>query len=78
MGAASYNAAHTYVPPIVLGVIGLTSGHVLPLQLALIWGAHIAADRLLGYGLKYPDAFKHTHLGSQDISGGDGAARAAR
>jgi hypothetical protein len=20
-------------------------------------------DRILGYGLKYPDAFQHTHLG---------------
>ncbi len=77
-GGASYNAAHTYVLPVALGVVGLASGHILPLQLALIWGAHIAMDRLLGYGLKYPDAFKHTHLGSEDISGGSGAVRAVR
>jgi hypothetical protein len=32
-------------------------------QLALIWSAHIGIDRLLGYGLKYPTAFKETHLG---------------
>jgi hypothetical protein len=24
---------------------------------------HSALDRLFGYGLKYPDAFNHTHLG---------------
>ena len=29
-------------------------------QLALIWLAHIGADRLLGYGLKYPTAFTDT------------------
>lgn len=25
--------------------------------------AHIGMDRLLGYGLKYPTGFRHTHLG---------------
>jgi len=30
---------------------------------ALIWVAHIGADRLLGFGLKYPEGFKPTHLG---------------
>jgi Domain of unknown function (DUF4260) len=29
---------------------------------AAIWIAHIAFDRLLGFGLKYPEAFKPTHL----------------
>jgi hypothetical protein len=31
--------------------------------LCVIWVAHIGFDRLLGYGLKYPTAFKDTHLG---------------
>ena len=31
--------------------------------LALILLAHIAADRALGYGLKYATGFKDTHLG---------------
>jgi hypothetical protein len=34
----------------------------LPVQIALIWAAHIGVDRLLGYGLKYPTAFRDTHL----------------
>jgi hypothetical protein len=34
----------------------------LALQLALIWLAHIGADRALGYGLKYPTRFQDTHL----------------
>ena len=32
-------------------------------QIALIWAAHIGVDRVLGYGLKYPTAFRDTHLG---------------
>jgi hypothetical protein len=26
--------------------------------------AHIGLDRALGYGLKLPDDFRHTHLGT--------------
>jgi hypothetical protein len=32
-------------------------------QIALIWAAHIGVDRVLGFGLKYPTAFKDTDLG---------------
>ncbi|MGH3030008.1 MAG: DUF4260 family protein [Gaiellaceae bacterium] len=28
----------------------------------VLWLAHIGIDRLLGYGLKYPDRFRETHL----------------
>jgi len=34
----------------------------LGVLLALIWFAHIGADRLLGFGLKYPTEFKDSHL----------------
>ena len=61
-GALAYNAVHTYVPAIVLGMVGILSDADLTVQLALIWLAHIGADRLLGYGLKYPASFKDTHL----------------
>jgi hypothetical protein len=30
----------------------------------LIWLAHIGMDRALGLGLKFPSAFRDTHLGS--------------
>jgi hypothetical protein len=62
VGALSYNAAHTYVPPIALGVGGVLGNADLAVQLALIWLVHIGADRLLGYGLKYPSGFHETHL----------------
>jgi len=62
VGAACYNAAHTDLAPIALGVIGLAGGRPAVFLVALIWGAHIGLDRALGYGLKYPDGFTATHL----------------
>jgi Domain of unknown function (DUF4260) len=61
-GALAYDLVHTYVGPVALAVIGVLAGSDLAVQVALIWLAHIGADRLLGYGLKYPTGFKHTHL----------------
>jgi Domain of unknown function (DUF4260) len=61
-GAYTYNLFHTYLLPAILGIYGLLGSNPLALQIALIWFAHIGGDRLLGYGLKYPSAFKDTHL----------------
>jgi hypothetical protein len=60
--AAAYNAVHTYVGPVALLAVGVLAGESVPTQIALIWLAHIGIDRTLGYGLKYPSGFKHTHL----------------
>jgi hypothetical protein len=62
IGAATYNAVHTYVGPVVLATIGVLGDIDTATQLSLVWLVHIGADRLLGYGLKYPSAFKDTHL----------------
>ena len=62
VGSRVYNVAHTTVGPIALAVVGVLSETDWCVQLALIWLAHIGLDRLLGYGLKYPTAFKDTHL----------------
>jgi hypothetical protein len=63
-GAVVYNLVHTYVFPLALAAACLLTGEAgLPVQIALIWGAHIGGDRALGYGLKYPTAFRDTHLG---------------
>jgi hypothetical protein len=62
IGAGIYNAAHTTVLPIILGVTGVLAGGDLAISLGLIWLAHIGLDRAIGYGLKYPGAFKATHL----------------
>lgn len=63
VGAGLYNAGHSYVAPAVLGATGYAASAPLLVAIALIWVAHIGFDRLVGYGLKYADAFKHTHLG---------------
>lgn len=63
VGAHVYNAAHTTVVPLALGVVGALAGAAVAVAVALIWLAHIGIDRALGYGLKYPDRFGHTHLG---------------
>lgn len=62
-GAMAYNAAHTYVGPLLLGVLAYLAPAPSLYSYALIWTAHIGFDRLLGYGLKYDTAFKDTHLG---------------
>ena len=53
---------HTLVLPVALGTAGVVSDSATAAGIALIWLAHIGIDRALGYGLKYPTAFKDTHL----------------
>ncbi|QWG16590.1 DUF4260 domain-containing protein [Bradyrhizobium sediminis] len=63
IGAAVYNAAHSYLAPMALMTTGLALPSPLTLSLAMIWLAHIGIDRALGYGLKYSTGFGFTHLG---------------
>jgi len=62
-GATAYNLVHTYAVAAFIGAIGLLAGEPMAIAAALILSGHIGFDRMLGYGLKYPDAFGHTHLG---------------
>jgi hypothetical protein len=62
LGAATYNLAHTLTLPVALLLASYVEHWHLASAVALIWTAHIAFDRLLGYGLKYPTYFKDTHL----------------
>ena len=66
LGAALYNAAHSYVGPVLLWALVPAAAPV-----ALVWGAHVGMDRCLGYGLK-GRSFGETHLGTLD----GGTARA--
>ncbi len=63
LGAIGYNLAHNWA----IGLLVLGAGLALattPLVLAgAILVAHVGMDRFAGYGLKYPSAFKDTHLG---------------
>ncbi len=60
--AMLYNVAHTYVLPAILGLAAWRWHSPLAAQIAATWIAHIGMDRTLGFGLKYPEAFKPTHL----------------
>lgn len=62
VGALVYNLFHNYA--IVLVVLGVATygGPTWLWAVGLIWLAHIGMDRLVGYGFKYGDQFKHTHL----------------
>lgn len=62
VGALAYNSVHTYLLPALLLAVGLLSSAPLATQIGLIWLAHIGMDRTVGYGLKYPTAFKDTHM----------------
>ena len=61
-GAISYNLIHTYVGPLLLALYALNANNGTALQLAIIWFAHIGMDRVVGYGLKYMESFKQTHI----------------
>ncbi|MBX3093612.1 MAG: DUF4260 domain-containing protein [Cryobacterium sp.] len=69
IGAACYNAIHTYAWPAALGAAALLSNPTAPdlaqwlALIALAWAFHVGIDRMLGYGLKHRDHFTHTHLG---------------
>jgi hypothetical protein len=79
IGAAAYNAGHTYVVPLGLGALaGILTAPLLG-GVALIWAAHIGMDRALGYGLKRPGGFHDTHLSAPGRQrGGDGAPTGER
>ncbi|WP_309571179.1 DUF4260 family protein, partial [Deinococcus sp.] len=60
--AALYNLLHSTVLPLALLAAGFVLKQELMTLAGLIMLSHIGFDRTAGYGLKYPDAFKHTHL----------------
>jgi hypothetical protein len=62
--AAFYNVVHSYVLPLALGLLAWSLGSLLTGQLALIWLSHISFDRCIGYGLKFPEVFRYTHIQS--------------
>jgi Domain of unknown function (DUF4260) len=63
VGAACYDAGHSYVGPALLAALAAASSLHGLLPMACIWAAHVGFDRMLGYGLKYASGFGDTHLG---------------
>ena len=64
VGATTYNLFHHKGIAIIVGFAGFW--WLIPeLQLAgIILFSHSSMDCILGYGLKFSDNFKHTHLGN--------------
>ncbi len=62
VGASLYNLGHSLFLAIPLFGYGYFQHHPLVAAIGIIWVSHIAFDRLLGYGFKYPTTFKDTHL----------------
>ena len=64
LGATTYNLFHHKGIAILVGFAGFW-WHNPELQLAgIILFGHASMDRIFGYGLKFSDNFKHTHLGN--------------
>lgn len=63
VGAVLYNIVHHKGMAIAFYVIGtILPSQALQFTGLLLFG-HSSFDRMLGYGLKYADDFKNTHLG---------------
>ena len=63
IGAICYNIFHHKGIAILIGLLGWVGHYEIMLFAGIILFSHSAMDRIFGYGLKYPDDFKHTHLG---------------
>jgi Domain of unknown function (DUF4260) len=62
LGSWFYDLAHTYVGPAILGVIGYLVHEPMTMAIATVWFSHIGVDQLIGYGLKFANDPKDTHL----------------
>jgi hypothetical protein len=64
IGSFTYNIFHHKGIAIVLAAAGYHFGNDVLTAVGILLFAHASFDRIMGYGLKYEDSFKNTHLGS--------------
>ena len=62
IGAMVYNSIHNYMLAGILMLLGFAADYALLYEIGLILFAHVSLDRFIGFGLKYPSAFKDTHI----------------
>ncbi len=62
LGSILYNLVHSYSTVLLLALLAAVITRSSWLPWLCLLAAHIGFDRMLGYGLKYPSAFKDTHL----------------
>ena len=63
VGAITYNVVHHKMIALLILGAGCYMGATYMTVAGLVLYGHSSMDRMMGYGLKYFDAFKHTHLG---------------
>lgn len=63
IGAATYNLFHHKGIAILLYLMGAYIAMPVLQLVGIILFSHSSFDRALGYGLKYDNGFKYTHLG---------------
>ena len=63
MGAMCYNLFHHKAFALLIFGFGEYFSSSELCLTGIIFFGHSSMDRILGYGLKYPDSFQHTHLG---------------
>lgn len=64
IGAFTYNLFHHRGIAVLILAIGLWANMELLISIGILLFAHASFDRVWGYGLKYSDSFKNTHLGN--------------
>ncbi len=62
-GAIAYNIFHHKGLAIVIYLMGIYVDIELLKLIGIILFSHASLDRIFGYGLKFKDDFKNTHLG---------------
>lgn len=63
VGAITYNICHHKGLAIVIYLMGIYVDIELLKLIGIILFSHASLDRIFGYGLKFKDDFKNTHLG---------------
>jgi Domain of unknown function (DUF4260) len=64
VGAAVYNLFHHKGIAIAIAATGYYLHNDVLTAIGILLFAHASFDRIMGYGLKYADSFKNTHLGN--------------
>ncbi|MAB48326.1 MAG: hypothetical protein CMC05_06820 [Flavobacteriaceae bacterium] len=63
VGALTYNIFHHKGLAVIIYLIGIYFDMELLKLIGIILFSHASLDRIFGYGLKFKDNFKNTHLG---------------
>lgn len=62
LGAMTYNLLHNYLIATLIIAVGFLVENLFISSIGLILSSHVSLDRVLGFGLKYPESFKGTHI----------------